>query len=438
MLPLVDGRSELNLIKKILIRTVNILDTPRDLTPSQNKKKRKNINWIQSMFIIIAKCCEKNRQIDEGLEYINRIPEDAYDINYVLLWKAILYSRSDIRHPEVEKNMRKIDKSSRETLSSVDYRGFFESLMYTGGKSLAKGNYEDAFRFFSICEDCCFKEFAYQFEMYNDLTFIRPAMNYRKFSSSGYMDMLSMFIRRSEKFKYQLMCIRADIYSNMDEHIKAIVDYEVLLKNMKPSKAKHEVLAMSLWSYYTYGKFARLKELIMDVDFDVVNSSESCLIPVVKIAVATILHYDLHGIGEYLLNNISIRQKFYGSREGLSNSFEDLAKLCYELMTSNRAEFALKLTDVAFLFYFKHKDIFLFHLIKAKILRQQRNLDLSIRACKFCLKQNPKSADAYFELGMSQMLKENLKEARNSFNKCLKLKGDHKNAIAALNKLSGA
>eukprot|EP01029_Cantina_marsupialis_P025295 TRINITY_DN6681_c1_g5_i1.p1 TRINITY_DN6681_c1_g5~~TRINITY_DN6681_c1_g5_i1.p1 ORF type:complete len:113 (+),score=26.96 TRINITY_DN6681_c1_g5_i1:28-339(+) len=97
---------------------------------------------------------------------------------------------------------------------------------------------------------------------------------------------------------------------------------------------------------------------------------------------------------------------------------------------------ALQFAKCGFVAFYNHENIFVCYLIIAKIHRQQRNLDLSIEACRDCLKRFPKCSDAYFELGMSLMLSEKISGAREAFSSCLKINPQHKNAEAALRKIA--
>eukprot|EP01029_Cantina_marsupialis_P025292 TRINITY_DN6681_c1_g4_i1.p1 TRINITY_DN6681_c1_g4~~TRINITY_DN6681_c1_g4_i1.p1 ORF type:complete len:761 (+),score=106.16 TRINITY_DN6681_c1_g4_i1:253-2535(+) len=140
-------------------------------------------------------------------------------------------------------------------------------------------------------------------------------------------------------------------------------------------------------------------------------------------------------LGKAILNEVEITREYFNHTVQIG-SFEDLVQLCYSSMKEKDYNMALKLAQCGFVFFYNHENIFVCYLIIAKIHRQQRDLDLSIKACRDCLERFPNCSDAYFELGMSLMLSEKKQAAREAFSSCLKINPKHKNAAAALRKTS--
>eukprot|EP01029_Cantina_marsupialis_P025288 TRINITY_DN6681_c0_g1_i1.p1 TRINITY_DN6681_c0_g1~~TRINITY_DN6681_c0_g1_i1.p1 ORF type:complete len:272 (-),score=44.19 TRINITY_DN6681_c0_g1_i1:447-1262(-) len=142
-------------------------------------------------------------------------------------------------------------------------------------------------------------------------------------------------------------------------------------------------------------------------------------------------------LGDYFLKEIEPSKDNYAQSKMEIGTFEDLLNLCHKYMKSKNYKMTLKLAECALVFsyYFKHESVFVIYMIMAKCHRQQRDLDSSIEVCRNCLKRKSRCSDAYFEMGMSQMLKKNANAARRAFRSCLKINPEHKNAQAALAKM---
>eukprot|EP01029_Cantina_marsupialis_P021877 TRINITY_DN5303_c0_g1_i1.p1 TRINITY_DN5303_c0_g1~~TRINITY_DN5303_c0_g1_i1.p1 ORF type:complete len:139 (+),score=28.75 TRINITY_DN5303_c0_g1_i1:182-598(+) len=125
----------------------------------------------------------------------------------------------------------------------------------------------------------------------------------------------------------------------------------------------------------------------------------------------------------------------YRGRGECTYEFDNITQICHELMKRKRFDLTIHLSNLTFVYYAGHANLLLFHLIKAKAYRLQRNLEMSIQSCEECLKMDPECPNAHFELGMSQMLSKMNSEAIESFDTCLKFDPSNKNAKAALKKM---
>eukprot|EP01029_Cantina_marsupialis_P006178 TRINITY_DN1671_c0_g2_i1.p1 TRINITY_DN1671_c0_g2~~TRINITY_DN1671_c0_g2_i1.p1 ORF type:complete len:518 (-),score=100.73 TRINITY_DN1671_c0_g2_i1:168-1721(-) len=110
---------------------------------------------------------------------------------------------------------------------------------------------------------------------------------------------------------------------------------------------------------------------------------------------------------------------------------------CHNAMKNKDFPIALSLANIGIWLFEDNEEMFVFHLIKAKINRQTREFDYAHQDCLNCLKIKKNCAMAYFEMGMCFMLEgEELKEAEKAFKKCLKLDRTFIHAENALKKLN--
>eukprot|EP01029_Cantina_marsupialis_P006179 TRINITY_DN1671_c0_g2_i3.p1 TRINITY_DN1671_c0_g2~~TRINITY_DN1671_c0_g2_i3.p1 ORF type:complete len:511 (-),score=90.26 TRINITY_DN1671_c0_g2_i3:168-1700(-) len=116
---------------------------------------------------------------------------------------------------------------------------------------------------------------------------------------------------------------------------------------------------------------------------------------------------------------------------------ETLVIHCHNAMKNKDFPIALSLANIGIWLFEDNEEMFVFHLIKAKINRQTREFDYAHQDCLNCLKIKKNCAMAYFEMGMCFMLEgEELKEAEKAFKKCLKLDRTFIHAENALKKLN--
>eukprot|EP01029_Cantina_marsupialis_P001258 TRINITY_DN1104_c0_g3_i1.p1 TRINITY_DN1104_c0_g3~~TRINITY_DN1104_c0_g3_i1.p1 ORF type:complete len:266 (-),score=34.89 TRINITY_DN1104_c0_g3_i1:185-982(-) len=253
--------------------------------------------------------------------------------------------------------------------------------------------------------------------------------------TSEKIEVASIMINCCECFKLSpawFYDARALINFQIDERAACSADLWYLIENPvgfdKEQRIKHCLMAVgcSACSPTALDKFLTIFKQC-NIDFDVPAMRGSVLS--CALMCLTEKRYEM---AEYIMNKVTITSK--GAKIHFAYPFERVVERCYDLMIEKKLHLALMTCDIGLAFHNVGKDRFVWHLIKAKIYRKQRNLDLSIEACKECLKQNPGCADAYFEMGMSQMIAEKLEEAAKSFTKCLDINPEHGNAKRALKK----
>eukprot|EP01029_Cantina_marsupialis_P030162 TRINITY_DN8035_c0_g1_i10.p1 TRINITY_DN8035_c0_g1~~TRINITY_DN8035_c0_g1_i10.p1 ORF type:complete len:585 (-),score=118.85 TRINITY_DN8035_c0_g1_i10:397-2016(-) len=389
--------------------------------------------FIFSAHLMLSKVYDQEDQQEEGLKHLAVIPESSPVFDYSCIWKAILYFHMDPDHPKIEESLRKIKLD--ETRATFDFNGFVGDLISRGLKFFIEEQYKRSYKIFKMVQDIYptgFDQLLHQKVKISDTSPNNPSetdhdLKERVALSTIFINYCNKYNLQKSIAKFYDQRILANVFSaNYEDAIQDIIVAMPLMKHKKPQQVKHFCQLFGclqsldqLHRIYPIAKDWKL-DFRLPILFDVI----------IKLSL-TCVEYKEYDMARMMLKDLKIK-----GLDSCGIPFDSVVKFCHQLMVDQEMDLALKVADIGLMCYNNGKKKFMWHLIKAKIYRQERNLELAVKTCKHCLNQNPGCADAYFELGMSYFVDKNMDEAKSAFKKCLKKNPEHSNALKALQKIA--